>query len=291
MKFLVLCIALISSYSVAAEPKAQNTSVVHIPYMKRPSLHRVYADTLLELALESSTDKYGPYKILQQPNETVIERQLAELMRGKLSVAVAMPRTKWTKNALRVPFPIMKGLASYRLFFITSENKAAIEKVQTLNDLKAFKVGQGRGWSTADILKQHGFEVIYAPDYSTLFPMLAANRFQLLMRGVYEMEVELYANKHAMTNLAIADNIAIYTYLPMYFYVSKSQPELAGRIEYGLKKLHATGQFDRLFKEHFWSALKLLDLNHRKVFVLSNGNIDATYFEQDKPYLLDYVHQ
>lgn len=268
-----------------------STTVVHIPYMERPSLHRVYADGLLDMALKASADKYGAYEIVQQKNERVIERQLAEISAGKLSVAVAMPKAEWLENAQLIQFPIMKGFASYRLFFIMEKNKKAIESVKNLAELKAFKVGQGRGWSTSDILEHHGFEVVYAPDYNSLFPMLVADRYQMLMRGAYEMEVELFANKLNIPELAIAESIAVYTYLPMYFFVAKTQPVLAERIEYGLKKLHASGEFDRYFKEHFWSALALLDMDNRKIFNLTNSNIDATYYQHDKPYLLEYIHK
>lgn len=290
MKFFVIFIGLSLSSAAFAKLPPANITEVKIPYMERPGLHRVYADALLNLALKASEEVYGPYKVIQQSDERVINRQLLDISSGQLSVAVAMPNAEWLAKATPVKFPIMKGFASYRLFFITEKNKAAINKVKDLEDLKAFKVGQGRGWSTADILEHYQFDVVYAPNYTSLFPMLEDNRYQLLMRGVYEMEVELFANKIKMPDLAIADNIAVYTYLPMYYFVAKTQPELAERLEYGLKKLYTSGEFDKLFKEHFWSSLKLLDLENRKVFYLQNNNIDPTFFANDKPYLLNHIH-
>jgi hypothetical protein len=121
--------------------------------------------------------------------------------------------------------------------------------------------------------------------------MLEANRFQLLMRGIFEVEPELAANKTAMPNLIIIKNFAIYTYLPMYFFVAKNQPQLAERIEYGLKKAHTNGKMDRLFKTYFRDELKLLQNKNLKVFYLPNTNIDKTFFQHDKPYLLKSIIQ
>lgn len=296
-----LIVALTFATSVAASANSMATakltmpaldpvSVIRTPLMDRPSLHRVYADALLELALDASRPEYGDYKIVQQVNETVIDRQLADLASNKLSVAVSMPTEAWLQSGQVIQFPIMKGLASYRLFFMDKNIKRHIESAQTLAALKQFKVGQGRGWSTASILENHGFDVVYAPGYSALFPMLAAKRYDLLMRGVYEVEVELFANKPLMPNLMVADSVAVYTYLPMYYFVTKSQPILAERIEFGLKKIHQNGQFDKLFKEYFWGAVKLLDASSRTIFYLHNSNIESSFLARDKKYLLGIVH-
>lgn len=283
---MVLCLPVL-----AADPKESVTTVT-IPYMEVEASHRAYADALLSLALKLSKEKYGPYKIEQQAQQSVIRRQLVELEKGtSISVAVSMPTPEWLEKALPVRIPLMKGLPSYRFFLGNKNNQQLFDQIQTLNDLKTLNIGQGPGWSTGKILEDNGFSVIYGGPYATLIPMLEANRFQLLMRGIFEVEPELEANKAAMPKLTIIKNFAVYTYLPMYFFVAKNQPQLAERLEYGLRKAHTSGQMDRLFNTYFRDELKLLQNKNLKIFYLPNTNIDKTFFEHDKPYLLKSIIQ
>lgn len=293
MKFILLFVCLSICFSCHAVTSSlvegKGCLVVTIPYMQRVGAHRIYADKLLRLALELSKKKYGEYCIVQQQQSTVIRRQLLELADGRLSVAVSMPMPEWLAEAKVVQFPIMKGLASYRMFLANSKNKEMLSGVETLDEIRSLKIGQGLGWSTGTILEANGFKVVYGATYQTLFPMLNSDRFQLLMRGVYEVEPEVMSLESKLSNIFLVDNFALYTYLPMYFFVSPTQPELAERLEYGLKKSYETGQFDALFYLYFKDSVALLNLKKRKVFYLSNTNIDESYYEHDKRYLLDAI--
>jgi len=286
MKYFLTCILLFIPTFCFAETPNNNVEIVYVPVVNRASQHHAYANYLLATALELSAEKYGPYLILRKIGHMPIQRQLQEIVKGDLSVAISMPTAKWEEQSQVVHFPLLKGLASYRIFFMLKETKAKVDKISTVNDLKTLAVGQGQGWSTGKILETHGFDVVYGSNYPGLFKMLKADRFQLLMRGVYEIEPELRAFSPVIPNLDVADKIAIYTYLPMYFCVSKHQPLLAERLEYGLKLAHKTGEIDKIFAHHFETALNLLNLQERKIFYLENTNISSTYMESDRPYLL-----
>lgn len=291
MKPILLFLGLTLSGWVYAQSPPGHETIVNIPLMERAGPHREYADALLALALESSEDRYGGYEIRQETGETVIRRQLLGIVRGdSLSVAVSMPSSDWLDNARLVPFPILKGLASYRLFLAHGRNLEVLNHIEDVATLKTFEVGQGEGWSTGKILEDHGFKVVYGGPYKTLFPMLYADRYQLLMRGVYEIAPELELYQPRMPELEIVDGFAIYTYLPMYFFVSRDQPQLAERLEYGLKKAHASGQLDALFMHYFSDTLTLLNLGQRRIFCLPNTNIDSSFYENDKPYLLEAIN-
>jgi hypothetical protein len=286
----VFCIALFASVSCFASGIASKPEVIVIPYMERASMHRRYADQLLELALDRSIDKYGPYQLHQHSSQTVIRRQLQEMELDKISVAIAMPSEQWMEKTIAVPYPIMKGLASYRMFFALSENQQDYMDLP-LAELRTLKVGQGQGWSTAKILEDNQFDVIYGSSYETLFPMLRAGRFQLLMRGVYEVEAERRALSGLYPEIAVVDDFAAFTYLPMYFFVNKKQADLAQRLQYGLEKIEQSGEANRLFEQLFSSAIRLMEKRDRKIIYLENSNIDDSYFQRDKAYLLDRVVQ
>ena len=282
---LMLMLALLPA--AAAPPQPQR---VTIPHMEREAPHRVYADRLLDLALALSRDKYGPYRIVQQREETVIRRQLLELSKGgSLSVAVAMPTQEWLDGALPVRVPIMRGLASFRFFLGRDSEQPLYASVKTINDLRALTIGQGPGWSTAKILEDNRFKVVYGGAHPTLIPMLHSGRFQLLMRSVYEVGPELQAQRADYPGMAVVDDFAVFTYMPMYFFVAKDQPRLAERLEYGLKRAYANGQLDRLFQHFFSDSLTLLKNKRVRFLHLPNTNIDPSFFERDRPYLLEAV--
>jgi hypothetical protein len=290
--YRLLLFIIVSLWLSAGLVCAQATeTVVKIPYMDRPASHRIYANELLKLALSLSAEKYGPFKITQQKYQTVLNRQLLEIENGQwLSVAVSMPTKEWLSNAQIVNFPIMKGLASYRLFFSLDKTLPQLNQLQSLEALKKLYIGQGRGWSTANILEDNGFTVMYGVSYENLFPMLHADRFQLLMRGIYEIEPEFEEYKHTMPHLRIVDSFAVYTYLPMYFFVNKKQIQLVERLTYGLIRANDSGQLDNLFNHYF--AKTVLSLKTpRKVFFLNNSNIEPSFFVRDRPYLLEEIRQ
>lgn len=279
-----------SAPSRAAPPPSEPVQVATIPYMERESPHRIYADRLLALALALSSDRYGPYRLEQQRRESVIRRQLLELEPGgPLSVAVAMPTPEWLAQALPVRVPIMKGLSSFRFFLGTQANKPLYDRVRRLDDLKRLDIGQGPGWSTARLLEDNGFRITYGGAYPTLIPMLHTGRFQLLMRGVFEVGPEWQAHRTTHPGLLIVQDFAVFTYMPMYFFVARDQPRLAERIEYGLRQAHASGQMDRLFNQYFADSLPLLANKQLRLFHLHNTNIDQGFFERDRPFLLDAV--
>ncbi len=263
--------------------------LVTLPYMEREAPHRTYADELLALALQLSSDRYGPYRLAQQREETVIRRQLVELQQGHLSVAVAMPTREWLDGALPVRVPIMRGLASFRFFLGRESERQAYAAVRTADDLRSLSIGQGPGWSTAALLQQGGFKVVHGGPHSTLIPMLHAGRFQLLMRSIYEVEPELHSQRDNHPGLFIVDDFAVFTYMPMYFFVARRQPQLAERLTYGLKKAYANGQLDRLFTRFFGDSLKLLANPRLRLIHVPNTNIDRSFFERDRPYLLPAV--
>lgn len=100
MKFTLPLIFLVTSFSAYAEGVAKAITILKIPYIERAGLHCDYADALLKLALDLSADKYGPYEVIQQSQQTVIRSHLLELEKGTdLSVATSMATPEWLSKA------------------------------------------------------------------------------------------------------------------------------------------------------------------------------------------------
>lgn len=103
--------------------------------------------------------------------------------------------------------------------------------------------------------------------------MLALNRFDCLPLGVNEVKNVFFDKKDAYPFLAIDDNPLIYYQFPIYFHVSKKTPELARRVEIGLKKMQKSGEFDQLFITHHAKNLAFLNLKNRSVVCLESPYI------------------
>jgi len=288
-KYFAFSLLLLSNVSLDANALDR---VYAMPVLDDKDMRHEHNYELLVMALEASKDKYGPYKVSRSYRSISNDRILPELIKGEhLSVGVSMPKDEWQGKTNVVPFPILKGLASYRLFFCLSKNKGTLKNALSLQDLRRYKFGQGRGWSTVKILKDNGFKVVYGDSYSSMFKMLAADRYDFLMRGVYEISIERDIFSKTVPGLSVAEGVVIYTYLPLYFNVTKTQPQLAERLEYGLKKAYASGQTEVLFDKYFKPGIQWLKLRERKVFYMENTNLKKYpgLFERDKPYLLDFV--
>ncbi len=241
----------------------------------------------LDAALRETEEKYGPYEIIRYERPIVSNRLLRELEHGKLSVAISAYKQAWEGKAVAVPFPMYRGLASYRMFFVSKDVKMKTAQVESLQDLKRFRFGQGAGWSTAKVLEDAGFDIVYSTVSDRLIGMLDAKRFELLMRSPAEILFEWPTVQKQSEDLFIEDKIAIYTYLPMYFYVPLDRPVLAERLEVGLKSLFESGQLDELMAPTFSEQKALIGQTKRKVFYLKNTNLKPGMYERDKPYLID----
>lgn len=273
-----------------ASPQPQATpdvTVVKVPYISRQTTHVEYLHRLLALALENTKAEFGEYRIQYHDTEIQPERQLRELEKGELvSVTFSHAKAKWDDASIRVPFPLAKGLGSYRFFFTLPKHLPALEKVNSLQDFYQFSFGQGRGWSTATILEEYQFRVVYSSRYVGLFIMLESERFDLLMRGSFEILGEEQHLKTAHPEIIYSPDIAMLTLLPMYFYVSDTQPELATRLEQGLKAAYESGEFDKLFAMYFNDARALVNSPSLRSFWIDNKNVDKEEYYEIKPYLL-----
>ncbi len=275
---------LLSAFSASAQ--ALHTVITHAPNDEKDHLQD-YVYLVLKAALRASKEKYGAYEFRRAPKAMPRDRQFAELIKGEqLTVIASPPKANWSGKTLQVPFPLQKGISSYRIFLLMDKNKDLLSNVKRLSQLKAFSTGANLNWTTTKILEDHGFNIVKTLGYKNLFDMLARDRFQTFNRGVNEVSIELQAFGKAFPGLTYDQHLVLYTYLPNYFHVTPKQPELAARIEYGLKQMHASGEHDAIFYQFYGQHLAKYRLDERKLFVIENTNLEPGMYERDKPFLL-----
>ena len=225
-----------------------------------------YALALLRLALDKST---SPLRLEPSPFSMEQERALVDLAHGeRLDVVWSMTSLEREQRLLPVRIPLDKGLFGWRIALLPKSHAQRLKHVRSLDDLRQFSAGQGHDWPDSDILRSHGLAVRVSGSYASLFRMLRAQRFDYFPRSVIELWDEL---EHAHGEQLVADPYVVLHYpTAMYFFFSRSRPDLAETVRQGLEKALADGSFERLFQAHFATALQRARLEQRRVITLNN---------------------
>lgn len=233
--------------------------------------HRNYFAQLLQLALDKTEPDFGPCKatLSQQPKpQARLYQELSRQESIHIIDATVMPERNERFRA--IPVPLLKGLMGYRIAFIRADDQPRFDRVKTLEDLSAFRAGQGEGWFDVQVLRMHGIPVTTTSKYESLFRMLRAGRFDFFPRGAQEVMSE--AHSFDISGLAVESNLVLAYPWPVYFYVNKEHTALAERVEEGLRRAKADGSFDTFFHSHplIVAVFEQLNLDQRTLLYLCN---------------------
>jgi ABC-type amino acid transport substrate-binding protein len=261
--------------SAAPEPLQQTTTVpTVVRYYSRgalDSLHN-YKYELIKLALDITRSQYGDY-ILDPYGSDPGAPRLAQLINdGKIvNLLWASPGTPIAKaNVIGIPIDIMHNLLGFRICFTHQETKSVLEKVNDVNSLRMIKIGQGRNWSDIKIYKHNRIEPITTPEITNALGLLGKKRIDCFPMGATEVLPIFNEQRKHFPYLSIDNNLLIYYDYPIYFYISKTEPELAKRMKEGLLALQKNGEFNALFQRYFAKDLLSLHLNSRKIICLKS---------------------
>lgn len=225
-----------------------------------------YFHLLLRLALEKTE---GPFSIEFYPHELTSPRRALEIKRnGVINIMWDGTDAQRERDLLPIRISLVRDLNDYRVFLIRKEDEARFREVRTLRDLRKLTAGGGVNWPSVDVMRHNGLEVETAVNYSSLFPMLKAKRFDFMPRGVHEAWAE--EQVHGKDGLMVEPTIFLHYRVPFYFFVSKENKAMAARVEKGLKLALADGSFDKLLNGYpaFQRALSEIAARKRKVFEL-----------------------
>jgi hypothetical protein len=225
-----------------------------------------YFHLLLRLALEK-TD--GPFSIEFYPYELTSPRRTLEIARnGVINIMWDGTNVQRERELLPIRVSLVRDLNDYRVFLIRKDDEARFREVRSLADLRQLTAGAGANWPSVDVLRHNGLKVETAINYSSLFPMLKAKRFDYMPRGVHEAWAE--EQQYGKDGLMVEPTIFLHYRVPFYFFVSKDNKAMAERLERGLKLALADGSFDKLLNNYpaFRRALAEIAARKRKVFEL-----------------------
>lgn len=264
MLSLSLCVAWFGFDSAPA--KATETIVYSWPATLQQDPRSYYPIALLRMALEKAG---GDYQLKPSKRDQSQRRSLRQLAAGVgMDVVWTFTSIEREKNLLPIRIPIDRGLLGWRLLLVRADDLGQFSQTMDPAELRSLRAVQGLDWPDLPILEHNGFRVIPSTYYAGMFTMLQLRRVDYFPRSISEIDSELQARPQA--NLAIADGVVLYYPAPSYFFVSPKRPELAQKIETGLRLAIADGSLQQLFLQHFSEDIRRAKLNERQVIRLHN---------------------
>ena len=226
-----------------------------------------YPVQLLTLALEQTGVKY---KLVPSDRIMLQSRSLKQLAENRgVNVVWSMTDQSREKDLLPVRIPIYKGLIGWRVFLIKQETQPALESVNSLNALMAFKAIQGYDWPDTKILQSNGFEVATSKEYQAMFSMLSQSRGDFFPRSLVEVWPEV-EEAQGDEKFVVEANLGVRYPTAMYYFVNKRNVTLKNLIEKGLEIALKNGKFDALFNQVHSESLERANMKDRVFFELDN---------------------
>ncbi len=250
----------------------------HLTYPgKSTELRNIWDQEVFKLALEKTTHDFGYYTLKSVP-DMAYKRRLESLIHKRYSnfffSTVYDGSQDEIKEVAILKFPIQLGLLGYRVCFHSPKWKRGFRTPSevTVKALKQLTIGQGDYWTDTTILEHNGYKVVKVPsafNFSSLFEMSKANRYELFCRGVIEMYDEYHVSKKAK-GLMIEPHFAFYYPFPVFLHTNKSNKKAIQRITLGLQRAYKDGSLHRLFAEHWRDKLSFINLPNRRIVTLEN---------------------
>jgi|TARA_Y100000296_G_C5132680_1_gene236424 hypothetical protein len=237
-----------------------------------------YYSALLELALNKTEPPSTQTHLVESSEKLVQERVLRQLsVNGSVDVFWTVTSKLREKQAIPVRVPLLNGIMGYRVSLIHQSSLSKFENINSAQNMKRLVAIQGHDWPDFGILEHNGFATLGTSKYDMIIELLKAGRVDYFPRAAHEAVVETESLNNP--NIIVEPSILLYYPSYMFFFVSKSKPELAQRIEQGLNIAKKDGSFAALFKKYinFKHIEETLNLSERKIFKLENPHLsDAT---------------
>jgi hypothetical protein len=251
-----------------------DTLLIH-PRAESASDSRYQYDwAVLRMAMDKTQASFGPYEIREAAEKMVPSRVEYEMQStdGRLNIFVRSTSIDLEKNFLPVRIPVDRGLLGYRVLLVRSADLPAFAAVRNLDDLRKFRIGQGKAWSDVKILRMSGFSVVEGDSYDGLFSMLTAERFDAFSRSVGEALAEYDSQRIAHPEIAIEPTLLLHYPLPRYFFLRRDAQgeQLAKRIETGMEMMVQDGSLAKLFFQYKADQIKRAGLDKRTILNIPN---------------------
>jgi len=238
-----------------------------------------YHAQILQRILEL-TPEFGAAVAEPHPQPMPQARQIMKLQSGEAHVMWSATSAEREEQLLTVRFPLLQGLAGYRVLVIHKFKQGNYPVDVTESTLQSYLGVQGADWPDLTVLKHNGYKVEGLP-WSLWF----ANMFIAVEKGLVDyfprnvIEVSNDLERHADKSVKLEDNLLLRYASYEYFFVSPKHPELVKRLYTGLLRMLDNGELKSYFDKHYnhRRAMELATQDTRTIFELANPGITQTF--------------
>lgn len=251
---------------------AGDTTVVDFWNGNRSLAREKYELEVLEAVLRSTEADYGSWKIEETLDEYPGDEEgLVFSEKGHdLFVTIAGNQKFEKGDKIIIPELLTKNLLGYRIPIIREEDSALFNAITEKEEIQQLKHGIPLTWSDAVIFRENGYSVIEDGDFNDIFDRLSAGLFDYSAYGANEV-LGVFENRASKREgLTVDNNILLFYQFPLVFYVNPEMPELAERIEMGMKNIIESGELDSIFDSYYGDIVEKLNLDKRVLFILDN---------------------
>lgn len=200
-------------------------------------------------------------------------RRLQELLAGRLDAAYVSSATAPPQQVRVLPRPLRRGLLGVRLLLARRELAPQLSQVTRVQELRAWRLGYGSGWSDLESQRKLGFPLVVGNTYSGLFRMLASGRFDWMHRGVSEIWEEVDNPSLVTEGLTVVPGLALFYPLDNFFCVSPQRAGWLVALDRGLDRLERDGRYSRWFDAHYGQALARAAMPQRRVLQIGGYDL------------------
>lgn len=277
IQILLLAAIAFASIQGQAQTDATQTLVVRYKHPDFGDLNRkTYEQQVIQLALEKTRPKVGAFELVpvNMISRTHAIASLSQNLYQNFLMSLSYEDTLVASgNLIYIPFPIELGALSYRICYARKNLGTQVRQIETLEQLKPYKVAVGADWLDGKILQHQGVQIVTGDNITSLFRMTQAGRADLFCPSPSEYFHELENAK--VTDLQLDNQLALYYPLPKFLFSHKSNQALLDRIKQGLEIAYQDGSLLQLWKAEHAEDLARARLNERHLIKLDNPFISS----------------
>lgn len=265
--------------STQNEDKKITTTEIDFWNGNRSEIRQRYERDVLELILKTTSENYGDFTIKETFTEYpgIQESLVFSEKKHHLFVTIAGNQKFKPDDMIMVSRPIAKNLLGYRIPIIKSKDAELFRNITENQQIKNKLQGVPETWSDATIFRHNGYNVSEEGNFDDIFNRLANGNFDYVTFGANEV-LSVFENRASkQQTLEIESNLLFFYPFPLVFYVNPKMPELAERIDVGLKKITDSGELDAIFNSYYINIVQELQLDKRGLFIVENPLIPKEF--------------
>lgn len=263
-------------YVAATNP--QNDQIMVFNRSWSPLLES-YQDDVIRTILDASVASYGSYSLAHYPVGTSATRALQiSKERGvhfaEISTS-ALENQEANQGLIQLPYPFFDGLLGLRKLVVRNIKYQDFANITSPETFLKFSAGQRSNWPDINTYRYSGVRVVEGQNFTSMFAMLSASRFDYLPLSILEADDSLShqaAEAKQTTDLTLHDKLYIYYPMPVYLKVHEAQ---APRFIEGLHAAKQSGALTKLFDEYFRSSIAALPSENSTVVLIANPALSA----------------